>query len=272
MKNRPWINGLLTKVIMMTCMAGAFAPAYAHFQMIIPSDDIVSAGESRQLNIGLMFTHPFEGMGLNMKSPKRFGVWVAGKEIDLLSSLQKTSYRDRAGDTLSAYKSNYKIRKPGDHLFFVEPQPYWEAAERRFIIHYTKNIVNAFGMEEGWDHELGLPLEIVPLTRPYGLWTNNLFRGIVKHNGKPVPFARVEVEYYNNEGRISAPADSFITQIVKTDANGVFAFSMPISGWWGMAALVESEETMSRDGKAYPLELGAVLWIKAHDIENANHE
>ncbi|HHJ80171.1 MAG TPA: DUF4198 domain-containing protein [Candidatus Tenderia electrophaga] len=267
MKNRPWFNRLLTKAVIMIGMAGAVAPAYAHFQMIIPSDEIVSAGESRQLDLTLLFTHPFEGMGLNMKKPKRFGVWVAGKEIDLLDSLQETHYQDRAGDTLSAYQTRYKIRKPGDHLFFVEPQPYWEAAEERFIIHYTKTVVNAFGMEEGWDHELGLKAEIVPLTRPYGLWTNNMFRGIVKHNGKPVPFARVEVEYYNDEGKVTAPADPFITQIVKADANGVFAYAMPQSGWWGMAALVESEEAMSHNGKDYPVELGAVLWIKTHDIK-----
>ncbi|MCF6324020.1 MAG: DUF4198 domain-containing protein [Gammaproteobacteria bacterium] len=252
---------------MMTCMAGVVAPGYAHFQMIIPSDEIVSAGESRQLKLDLIFTHPFEGMGLNMKKPERFGVWVAGKEIDLLGTLQEIKYQDRAGDTLSAYQARYKIRKPGDHLFFVVPQPYWEAAEERFIIHYTKNIVNAFGMEEGWDHELGLPVEIMPLTRPYGLWTNNLFRGIVKHKGKPVPFARVGVEYYNEKGEVTTPADPFITQVVKADVNGVFAFSMPKSGWWGMAALVESEEAMSHAGKDYPVELGAVLWIKTHDIE-----
>ncbi len=252
---------------MVTCMAGAFAPAYAHFQMIIPSDEIISAGESRQLNLDLIFTHPFEGMGLNMKKPERFGVWVAGKEIDLLDKLQESHYQDRVGDTLSAYQISYKIRKPGDHLFFVEPQPYWEAAEERFIIHYTKTVVNAFGMEEGWDHELGLKVEIVPLTRPYGLWTNNLFRGIVKHNGKPVPYAHVAVEYYNDKGQVVAPADPFITQAIKADANGLFALTMPKSGWWGMAALIESDETMAHDGKEYPLELGAVLWIKTHDIE-----
>ncbi len=268
MKHKPWFNRLLTRVVMMTGMVGAAAPAFAHFQMIIPSDEIVSAGESRTLNLDLMFTHPFEGMGLDMKPPARFGVWVAGREVDLLSTLQPSRYQDRVGDNYSAYQASYKIRKPGDHLFFVEPSPYWEGAEDRFIIHYTKTVVNAFGMEEGWDHELGLKAEIVPLTRPYGLWTNNLFRGVVKLNGQPVPFARVEVEYFNDKGEVTAPADPFITQIVKTDANGVFSYAMPKAGWWGMAALMESGETMDHEGKAYPVELGAVLWIKTHDIED----
>lgn len=263
MRKKPRI---LANLLVMICMAGVFMPAYGHFQMIIPSDEIISSGEGRSLTLDLIFTHPFEGMGLNMKQPKRFGVWVAGKETDLLNQLKPIRYKDSEGATLAAYQSRYRIRKPGDHLFFVEPQPYWEAAEERFIIHYTKTVVNAFGMEEGWDHELGLPVEIIPLTRPYGLWTNNLFRGIVKHHGKAVPFARVEVEYYNQKGDVSAPEDPFITQIIKADANGVFAYAMPKAGWWGMAALIGSEKQMSYEGKDYPVELGAVLWVKTRDL------
>jgi len=64
MKSKPWRNQLLTKLFIIIGMAGACAPAYAHFQMIIPSDEIVSAGESRELTLDLLFTHPFEGMGL----------------------------------------------------------------------------------------------------------------------------------------------------------------------------------------------------------------
>jgi len=84
MNNTSWIARCLMGLLIVGGMASVTTPAYSHFQMIIPSDNIVSAGESRRLNLDLIFTHPFEGMGLNMKQPKRFGVWVAGKEIDLL--------------------------------------------------------------------------------------------------------------------------------------------------------------------------------------------
>lgn len=48
--------------------------------------------------------------------------------------------------------------------------------------------MNALGLEEGWDSEIGLETEIVPLTRPYGLWTGNVFTGMVKDpNGKNKP-------------------------------------------------------------------------------------
>nr|WP_255324369.1 DUF4198 domain-containing protein [Budvicia aquatica] len=82
--------------------------------------------------------------------------------------------------------------------------------------------------------------EIQPLTRPTGLWTGNLFSGVVTKAGKPVPFAEIEVEYVNDSG-IKAPNDAYITQVLKADVNGTFNYVMPASGWWGFAALVEGD-------------------------------
>ncbi len=248
-------------------LLGAFAPSMAHFQMIIPSDEIVSSAKKRKIGLELVFTHPFLQIALNLKRPEVFGVWVAGEKIDLLSTLEENRSQDRVGETISSYTTQYKIKKPGDHIFFVQPQAYWEETESIFIVHYTKTVVNAFGVEEGWDQELGLKAEIVPLTRPYGLWVGNVFQGIVKLNGKVAPFATVEVEYYNKKAEVSASSDPFITQVVKTDANGIFTYAMPRAGWWGFAALLNDGETMQHKGKAYPVESGAVLWVKTKAMQ-----
>jgi len=248
-------------------MVGVMNTAAAHFQMIIPSDDMVKQKESRKLNLDVMFWHPFEGIGMNMVMPAQFGVVNSGKKTDLLSKLKAVKKSDRAGDKMSAYTLDYSIRRPGDHTFFIEPKPYWEPAEESFIVHYTKVIVNAFGLEEGWGKDVGLKTEITPLTRPYGLYTGNVFQGIVKVKGKPVAFAEVEVEYYDEKGELTAVADPMITQVVKADANGVFTYAMPKAGWWAFAALNEDEKTMTHEGKEYPVEIGAVLWVKTHDMK-----
>jgi cobalt/nickel transport protein len=168
----------------------------------------------------------------------------------------------------AAFKAAYKIKRPGDHVFYVEPTPYWEPAESLMIVHYTKVVVNALGLELGWDEELGLKTEIVPLVRPYGLWAGNEFRGIVKKDGKPVPFAEVEVEYFNEDGKIKPPADPFITQVIKADANGVFSYAMPRAGWWGFAALSEGDEKMKNpEGEDVPVEIGAVMWVRTRLME-----
>lgn len=241
--------------------------AQAHFQMIIPSDDMIKQNESRNLSLDVMFWHPFEGHGMSMVKPVQFGVLNDGKKTDLLSKLKAVKKKDRNGEVKDSFAMNYSIKRPGDHIFFIEPKPYWEPAEESFIVHYTKVIVNAFGLEEGWDQEVGLKTEITPLTRPYGLYTGNVFQGIVKVKGLAVPFAEVEVEYYDEQGQLSVIADPMITQVVKADQNGVFTYAMPRAGWWGFAALNEDEKSMTHDGKQYPVEIGAVLWVKTHDMK-----
>lgn len=236
-------------------------PVWAHFGTLIPDNDIVSQGKSRVIKLDAKFIHPMEGQYMQMDRPAAFGVMTRGKMVDLL-----TAVREKKVDGFSTWQAAYEIKRPGDKLFFVEPVPYWEPAEGCFIVHYTKVIVNAFGLEDSWDKELGLKTEIVPLSRPYGLWAGNLFTGIVKVEGKPVPFAEVEVEYLNTDG-VSAPADPYVTQVVKADRNGVFNYAMPRAGWWGFAALNEDSKRISRDGKEYPVEIGAVIWVRTRDMK-----
>ncbi|MFZ6017809.1 MAG: DUF4198 domain-containing protein [Nitrospirota bacterium] len=212
MKKRLFMTILTTMTIMLS-----FSLSWAHSGVIIPSDDIVSKEDRKDITVQVKFIHPFEGHYINMEMPKAFGVMIEGKKHDLLQTLKKNVVKG-----FTTWETSYKIKQPGDHVFYVEPSPYWEPAEETFIIHYTKVIVNALGKEEGWDSEVGLKTEIVPLTRPYGLWAGNVFQGIVKVDGKPVPYAEVEVEYYNEGGKVKAPDEPYITQVIKADANGVF--------------------------------------------------
>lgn len=237
---------------------------WAHFQMIIPSDDILQQGEPRQIDLDVRFWHPFEGGGMNMAAPVRFGVVSNGVTKDLRDALKPNPIKTGTGESFEGFKARYAIQKPGDHVFFVEPQPYWEPAEESFIVHYTKVVVQAFGLEQGWDAEIGLRTEIIPLTRPYGLWAGNVFQGIVKVNGKAAPFSEVEVEFFNADGKVKAPADPMITQLIRSDSNGVFTYALPWEGWWGFAALHTDDKKMKKDGREYPVEIGALLWVRAY--------
>ncbi len=240
----------------------SISSSYAHFGMMLPSDDMISASDSKQVVLDIRFIHPFEGHLMNMDRPSVFGVVDGGVKTDLLSTLKKKDV-----DGCKAWQSVYRIRRPGDKIFFVEPEPYWEPSEELFIIHYTKVIVAAMGLENWWDREVGLKTELVPLTRPYGLWACNVFQAVVKVDGKPVPFAEVEVEYYNKDGNIKVPDETYITQVVKADSQGVFTYAMPVAGWWGFAALSIADFKMEHNGKKYPVELGAVLWVMTREMK-----
>ncbi|WP_338115999.1 DUF4198 domain-containing protein [Thiocystis violacea] len=237
--------------------------AQAHFQELIPSTDIVTSEDESRIELEMTFTHPMEGgPAMPMDQPAGFGVLSPSGREDLLSSL-----RPRTRDGQSAYGAEYRIKQPGDHVFHLEPAPYWEPAEGVMIIHHTKVVVDGFGAGEGWDAEVGFPVEITPLVRPYGLWTGNLFRGIVKQGGTPVPFAEVEIEW-RNDGSLKPPADAFITQVVKADSNGVFGYVMPKAGWWGFAALLKGDRPMKNPaGEDVPVEAGALMWVRVTDMK-----
>ncbi len=238
--------------------------AAAHFQVLIPSSDVVTAEDERTVELEIVFTHPMElGPAMEMGRPRQFGVLAGGRKQDLLGALQPARV-----DGKTAYTASVRLVRPGDHVFYLEPAPYWEPAEGKMILHYTKVVVNFMGLEAGWDRMVGFPVEIEPLVRPYGLWTGNTFRGIVRHDGRPVPFAEIEVEYYNHENRVQAPKDVFITQVIKADAGGVFSYTMPKAGWWGFAALVEGDEKMKGPGGGMvDVELGGLIWVKTVDME-----
>lgn len=251
------VKGFLASLLLI--MASA---AFGHFGMVIPSRDIVTKEGPRDVTLRVMFAHPFEAQWLEMERPEEFGVLIRGGEReDLKGALKETKIKGH-----TAWEARYTFKRPGDYVFYFKPKPYWEPAEEKFIVHYTKVVVNALGLEEGWDAKVGLPLEIVPLVRPYGLWTGNCFRGLVLLNGKPAPFLAVEVEYFNEKGEVKAPAEPFVTQVIRTDANGVFTYCMPKAGWWGFAALGEAPYKLKREGKEYPVEIGGVIWVRVEDM------
>lgn len=246
--------------------------AGAHFGAVIPSDEIITQDDSKSVTLEVKFIHPLEQDYMEMAKPKRFGVMHNGEVTDLSGNLQEAKKKaDHQDQTFTVWKSDFAIKEPGDYTFFVEPVPYWEPAEDLFIVHYTKVCVNALGLEKGWDEPIGMETEIIPLTRPYGLWTGNVFTGQVLLQGKPVPFAEVEVEYLNespeNPAPLKAPADPFVTQVVKADSNGIFTYAMPRKGWWGFSALNEASWKLEHEGEQKSVEIGAVYWVRATDMQ-----
>lgn len=235
------------------------APALAHFQEILPSEDVLPDGG--KVTVNLVFTHPMErGPTMDMVRPARVGVATEKGVDDITSALTEAPI-----DGKQAWSFERDIAEPGAEVFFVEPKPYWEPAENKYIVHYAKVVVDGYASGEGWDRLVGLPVEIAPLVRPTGLWTGNLFRGVVLKDGQPVPGAEVEVEWVN-DGSVTPPNEAFITQVIKADDMGVFSYAMPRAGWWGFAALMDGPEAKSPEGEPASTELGALMWVKATDM------
>ncbi len=245
------------KLAVLALLSLAATAANAHFGMVIPDKAYVTDQKAPTVGLTVAFAHPMERNGMTMAKPNAFYVVANGKKTDLAASLKKAKFFGK-----DAWSSSYKVARPGVYQFVVEPKPYWEPAEDKLILHYTKVVVPAYGDEDGWDAPTGAKAEIIPLTRPFGNWAGNTFQGKVVVNGKPAAGADVEIEFYNKAGKKKPVTDYHVTQVVKTDANGVFTYTAPWAGWWGFAALTDADYKLKQDGKEKPVEIGAVLWTK----------
>ena len=98
--------------------------ANAHFLTLLPSTDNVSNNKEATLQLTAMFIHPFEQTGMTMEKPKGLYVDSTNRAL-VLTQTQKLNHK--------AWKSSYKIKKPGVYQFFVKPKPYFEAPNTALI-------------------------------------------------------------------------------------------------------------------------------------------
>ena len=122
----------MSKTVLALALLSVCTLANAHFGSVITDKQIVSDPKDSTLTITAAFNHPMEQAGMTMEKPKNFSVIVDGKKTDLTNTLQKTQVLDK-----DAWMTQYKVARPGCYKFVLEPQPYWEPAEDKFIIHYS---------------------------------------------------------------------------------------------------------------------------------------
>ena len=244
----------MKRLVVFFALLFATTPALAHFGMLIPDTPEVHE-DNTALGLTMRFWHPRTNEGMNMAKPEKFGVYFSAKDHDLTPFLQPIQENGFA-----IWRAKYEIVQPGDYIFYVSLAPYWEETEKTHIIHHVKVIVNSWDQQDSWDVSLGLPLEIIPLTRPYGLYAGNVFTGQVLLKGQPLGHTKLEIEYYDPTQTKIPISESLATQIVKTDEKGYFTFAFPWAGWWGMTALTDGD-SVTVDGKQGALEVGGALWL-----------
>jgi cobalt/nickel transport protein len=263
---------------MLACVA---ISAQAHFQLLYTPE--AALPESAAVPLALVFSHPFDnGYTMAMGKPEAFYVVAQRgdsepKTTDLMQYLEPIQWSgaDSQAAAYLAHPPRSVTRSLGDYTYVLKPEPYYEKPEDKYIQQITKTVVNIGGLPGAWDEPLGLPVEIVPLNKPYANWVGGVFRAVVLANGKPVPHAEVEIEYLNHEpqidahrfdptGRVTAPQVSFANLSIRANADGEVSIGLPRAGWWGIAAL-NLDDGLQYKGKE--LSLDAVLWVKAADMK-----
>ena len=255
--------------------------AFAHFQLIYTPQTALKSGQATPLV--LVFTHPFEaGHTMDMGAPQAFyvlsqrGSEAKVRKTDLQQYLKPITWTSltNSGRAYEAPLPREITRSLGDYVFVLEPAPYLEPSEDKYIQQYTKMVMNIGGLPGNWSERAGLPAEILPLDKPYANWTGGVFRGVVVSDGKPVPNAELEIAYLNHAPELAArrfataaqataPQDAFVNMSILTNDRGEFTIGLPKAGWWGICAL-DVGPRKEHNGKA--LSQDAVLWVQVTDM------
>jgi cobalt/nickel transport protein len=260
---------------------GFVLPVSGHFQLLYTVDPALNAG--RATNLLLLFTHPSHG-GPHMAMGKPEAFYVVSQrgegepvKTDLAQYLKPVMWSGELGET-PAYEAALPApvtRSLGDYVFVLQPAPYYEKGEDKYIQQFTKMVMNIGGVPGNWAEPVELPTEIVPLNKPYANWTGGVFRGVVLSEGKPVPDAEMEVEYINYAADLTArrfgpkpyvalPQASYGTMSIRANDRGEFTVGLPRAGWWGICAL-NVGPVKEHQGK--PLSQDAVIWVHVRDMQ-----
>lgn len=239
---------------------GLVAPsALAHFPILLHNATL--AATNGPVTVTFATGHPFELEMEPARRPERLVVVDArGHVTNLTAALQPVLFR---GDTnAGAWQARFEPVR-GDTWLVLDCAPEVDREQKTVYREFVKTCVHR-GRQEGWERRSGQPLEIVPLTRPYGLRPGMVFSGRLLRGDAPA--AGAEVYYERLSDRPPAPGlrppEPLITFAVRTDADGRFVLALPEPGWWVVGAYVEDLGTELHGDEPYRLEGFAGLWLR----------
>jgi cobalt/nickel transport protein len=237
--------------------------AQAHFPILIHNADLRTT--NGLVTITWAVGHPFE---LDMEPAKQpaqlHGLDPRGTRTNLTPRLRQTAFRGIPGAV--AWECVFEPLR-GDTLLALDSAPEIDPAQKTLYREYVKVWIHR-GRQDAWTQRTGQSLEIVPLTRPYGLRPGMVFAGRLLHREAPVADTEVYFERLNEAppDPKTLPPEPLITFAVRTDRDGRFMVSLPDAGWWVLGAYANDLGTTEHAGATFRLEAFAGLWIR---VENA---
>jgi len=249
----------LTQIITVIALTLPLTPADAHFHMLFPDPkpkEPVKPGDK----VGFVYRwgHPFEHELFDAPEPGEVSVFSPSGAEEKITDFKKLK------DKPIAYRFEYQLPKGsqglGNYVFAMKaPQVLLDG--EIVCKDSIKVVVHVGDSNEGWDQTVGLPFELVPLTRPYGLEPGMVFQAQALYEKKPLAGALVEVERYNDAEPKEKPPNEQRTRVVKTDPNGVLTCTLTDPGWWCITAQQDAGKVKHDDGKQYPLQLRTTFWV-----------
>jgi uncharacterized GH25 family protein len=248
------------------------APAgRGHYHMLLPS--AASAKRGEKVTLTYQFGHPFEHQLFDAAAPEKLLVVTPdGTKTDLTKQLEKVSLEGEKGKKVAGYRLDYRPTRRGDHVFVVVSARVYMEEEKDYVQDTVKVVLHVQA-QKSWDADGGL-MELLPLTRPYGLTPGLVFqaempdrlpmRSTVPPGAMaPHPFALAlaEVERYNAAPPAKLPPDEQITRTLKLDRQGKLVTTLPEAGWWAVTVTSPHSRKHRAGDKDFPLRFRSTLWV-----------
>ncbi len=235
----------------------ASSPSFAHFIILLPGSPAVRARDQAAGEI--VYGHPFEHELLDMVDPESLKITTPdGSVLDLTSQLTPKKKIDFSKKRITCYRFQFKPDERGDYLIDFSSKPRREHDEG-YLKDLVKVVLHVQG-ERGWDRAVGHPLEILPLTRPYGLRSGSIFTARVVLEGKPLEGESVEIERYNSRPPMKLPETEFITRSLRSGPGGLIAATLDEPGWWAIS-VSKVHGVVQQGERDFPLILRATIWV-----------
>ena len=243
------------------------AIARAHFHTFWPDNENGYAKRGKLVSWDYFWGHPYEMVIFDTKKPNFYVARPDGKRDSV--EVSQVQMKDKeTGMMRTAYRVMYKPMALGDSYLCLEAPPYLVEEEELFWKDYVKQSIHVMA-EKGWDRPMAMEIEIIPLTRPYGMEEGFVFKGQALFKGKPLAGAYVEIEKFNgfHVKEENLPTDQYgnenvpmITRVSRTDLNGYVVYTLDEPGWW-MVSVSCQDGAIKHEGKKFPLVKRGGLWI-----------
>lgn len=257
-------------IILIWIISGIFSSAIAaNMAVLAPDQPTIDKKENDKKNktyevdLLLGLVDPFLYTGKDMDRPQMFAVYILNNDngnlvqerIDLLGDVEEILHLNT-----KSWGANVALHKPGLYQFLMETKPWWDEQSKTFFHQQAKMMTPVFGSDQGWDQPVGQPLEIVPLTRPFGLIAPALFTGLVLEDGKPAPNLTVEMGFINSL-KIKTPSAWHHMLKTRTNSLGEFSFLLNLAGWWYCKVDMRGDPLKGPDGKLAPVIKSSLFWL-----------
>lgn len=242
---------MIRSIAVVTAICLLTVDAQAHYHVLLPDKSDVAVGD--EVKWTYRFGHPFEHEFFDASTPEAvYVVHPDGTRTDLTKSIEKYTFAGTGGKMVAGFRFTFAPTKRGDYTFVAVAPAVTVPGEDLPLKDVAKCVLHV-RTQNGWDRRVvdakTAPIELSPLTRPYGLMpgaTVQVEAETTAADRKPIGRCEIEIEKYNPAPPDALPPDEFVTRSARTDRAGAATITLSEAGWWAITAIHDDAKIRHR--------------------------